>query len=378
MMIIKNGNIFCDDGEFRKLDIEVQNGVITAIGENISDSAAEVIYSEGDYIVPGFVDIHSHGAMGADFSDGTAEAVQTIAKYYLSNGITSFLGTTMSLPEKQLVEICGVYNPLINNETTNLAVFRGIHLEGPYFSQERRGAQNPAYLVNPDITMFSCMNEASGDAVRMIAVAPELDGAMDFIEAASKVCTVSLAHSTANCETAKNAFSRGADHVTHLFNGMNPMSHREPGIIGAASDCNAFVELIADGIHIHPTVVCAVFKLYGEDKVCLISDSIRACGLTDGQYDLGGQMITVKGKSATVSDNTLAGSVTCLADCMRNAVNFSVPLTKALKAATINPAISVGLDKEIGSLSIGKRADILILDRELALKKIIFNGKQID
>ena len=222
------------------------------------------------------------------------------------------------------------------------------------------------------------MNEKSGESVRMVAVAPELDGAMEFIKAASGICTVSLAHSAADYVTAQQAFSNGATHVTHLFNGMSPLSHREPGIIGASADSGAYIELIADGIHIHPSVIRAVFKIYDEDKVCLISDSIRACGLSDGRYDLGGQMITVTGKTASIDSNALAGSVTNLADCMRNAVEFGVPLNKALKAATINPAKSTGLDKEAGSISIGKRADILILNKELDLKQIIFNGKQIN
>jgi len=377
-MIIKNGIIYCDDGEFRKSDIEVRNGIITAIGENITDSAAEVIYAEGDYIIPGFVDIHSHGAMGADFSDGTPEAVQTIAKYYLSNGITSYLGTTMSLPQNQLIDICKTYNPFINVEHTDQAVFRGIHLEGPYFSQERRGAQNPAYLVDPDIDMFTKMYETSGDTVRIIAIAPELNGATEFIEAVSKICVASLAHSAAGYDTAKHGFSHGANHVTHLFNGMNPFNHREPGIMGAALDCGAYIEIIADGIHVHPAALRTVFKAFNEDKICLISDSIRACGLTDGQYELGGQTITVTGKTAMIDSNALAGSVTCLADCMRNVVDFGIPLPKAVKAATINPARSVGLDKEVGSLTIGKRADILILNQELDLKQTIFNGKQIN
>jgi len=376
-MLIKNGVVFCDDGIFRKQDIATQNDTIAAIGENLPHSDGECIDAQGAYITPGLVDIHTHGAMGADFGDGTKEATETIARFLLKNGITSFLGTTMSLPESQLSAICKTAAPMVNATHTDMATMRGIHLEGPFFSQEKRGAQNAEYIIKPDIKMFMRLYEASKETVKLIAAAPELENCFEFIKAVAPTCKVSLAHSTADYKTAYEAFSLGADHVTHLYNGMNPYNHRDPGIIGAAYDSKAYVEIISDGVHLHPSVVRATFELFGDDKVCLISDSMRACGLADGQYDLGGQLVTVVGSSATIDSGSLAGSVTNLADCMRNAVNFGVPLEKALKAATINPAKSTGLDKKIGSLTVGKRADILVLEKDLAIKQIIFNGVKI-
>jgi len=376
-MIIKNGNLFCDDGVFRKNDIETENGSIKAIGESLQSKNDDIIDAQDCYVVPGLVDIHTHGAVGADFSDGTEEAIEKISQFLLKNGVTSFLGTTMSLPEEQLSKICKISAPIVCADKEDRAIMRGIHLEGPFFSQSKRGAQNAEYIISPDFEMFMRLFETSKETVRIIAVAPELDGGLDFINSASLKCKVSLGHSSTDYETACSAFLGGANHATHLFNGMNPFSHREPGIIGAASDFDAYVELIGDGIHIHPSMVRAVFKLFGEDRVCLISDSMRACGLADGQYDLGGQMVTVIGKEARVGDGALAGSVTTLTGCFRNAVKFGVPLPKALKAATINPATSVGLDNTVGSLTVGKRADILVLDKELNIKQIIFGGKKI-
>jgi len=376
-VIIADGFVFCDDGVFRKLDIEVENGVIVAIKESCKTSDRDIVYAQDCYVIPGLVDIHTHGAMGADFSDGTLEATQGIARYLLSCGITSFLGTTMTLPEQQLSEICKNTRPLVKADFPDQAVLRGIHLEGPFVSMEKRGAQNADYIISPDISVLMRLNEVSGMAVKLIVVAPEVDGGLEFIKEAASFCTVSLAHSSADYETARSAFKNGANHVTHLFNGMNPLNHREPGIIGAAFDAGAYVELIVDGIHIHPAVVRSAFKLFGDDRVNLISDSMRACGLADGEYDLGGQKVTVVGRSATIDNGSLAGSVTNLADSMRKAVEFGIPVCSAVKAATINPSKSVGIDNEVGSLTIGKRADILVLEQDLNLKHIVFGGSQI-
>jgi len=375
-MIISNGTVFCDDGVFREMDIEAQNGVITRLGYDLPRKGQEVIDAQNDYVVPGLVDIHTHGAMGADFSDGTPEGIEEIARFLLKSGVTTFLGTTMTLPEKHIMTICKTARPYIGATYPDQASMRGIYLEGPFFSVERRGAQNEAYLAEPDLSMFKRFNDASGDAVRVIAVAPELNGALEFIKGASQICTVSIAHSTAKYEVASKAFSIGANHVTHMFNGMNPFNHREPGIIGAAFDSGAYVELIADGVHINPSVVRVAFQLFGDDKVCLISDSMRACGLADGQYDLGGQLVTVNGRTATIGNNSLAGSVTTLTDCLRRTVDFGIPLTTALKAATINPAKSIGLG-DVGSLTVGKRADILVLNQDLLIEHIILGSIQI-
>jgi len=373
-MILKNGAVFCDDFVFRKMDITTTDDTICALGD-VSDQEGQEILDVSDcYVVPGLVDIHIHGAMGADFSDGTPESVHTIAQFLLQNGTTSFLGTTMAFPEAMLFAICSAVRPLVNQTIPGQAVLRGIHLEGPFFSQEKRGAQNPAYIIPADFTLFSRLYEASGESVRTLAIAPEAEGALDFIQQAASLCAISLAHTAADYDTAMEAFSLGANHVTHLFNGMTPFTHREPGVVGAAFDSKAYVELITDGVHIHPSVVRTTFQLFGDEQVCLISDAICACGMADGQYELGGQAITVSGNMSTLAGESLAGSVTTLADCMRTAISFGIPFEQALRAATYNPAKSIGIDNQVGSLTPGKRADLLVLNSDYTLKHVICGG----
>jgi len=374
-MLIQNGTLFCEDGTFRTMDLEIQGDKIGTIGTKVDAGGQEVLDATGCYVVPGLVDIHIHGAMGADFSDGEEASIQTMARYLLSQGVTSFLGTSMALPEERLSHIFRTARPLVGRVSPGMAVLRGINMEGPFFNLEKRGAQNPEYIIPPDAEMFRRLNADSGESIRTVAVAPESPGGLEFIEAVSKICSVSLAHSSAGYQIARQAFERGANHVTHLFNGMSPFHHRDPGIVGAAVGTDAYVELICDGVHVHPAAVQAAFRLFGEDRVCLVSDAMRACGMPDGQYDLGGQTVTVSDGRATIASGSLAGSITVLTDCLRRAVTFGIPLEAALKAATINPARSVGLDHVVGSLSTGKQADLLVLQKDLSLQHVILAGR---
>lgn len=373
-MLIKNGTLFCEDGVFRTMDIEMAEGRITRIGGSGHAAGRQVLDGADCYIVPGFVDIHIHGAMGADFSDGSADSIETMAGFLLSRGVTSFLGTSMALPEERLSRVYRTARPLVGRTVSGLSTLRGINMEGPFFSQEKRGAQNPDYIIPPDFEMLQRLQQESGGSIRTVAVAPEEPGGLEFVERASALCSVSIAHSCAGWETAGRAFAAGANHVTHLFNGMSPFHHRDPGIVGAAVGTGAYVEIICDGVHLHPAVVQSVFRLFGEDRVCLVSDAMRACGMPCGQYDLGGQTVTVANGCATIDTGSLAGSITDLAGCFRRAVEFGIPMETALKAATINPARSVGLESEIGSLSRGKRGDILILEKDLSLRRVVLGG----
>jgi len=372
-MIIKNGFIFCDDGVFRKTDLETRDGIIVSIGT--TTSTQDAIDAEGLFVVPGLIDMHIHGADGADFCDASEDSINKMAKFLLKNGVTSFLGTSLSLSEKHLANIYSVAQPYVNKFIPGQATLVGINMEGPFFNVDKRGAQNEKYIIPPDFEMFTRLYEASGNGIRTVAVAPETDSGFEFIKKAREICNVSLAHSSASYDTALAAFTAGAGSITHVFNGMSPFHHRDPGIIGAAADFGVYAELICDGAHLHPSMVRAVFQMFGADKICLISDSMRACGLPDGEYEIGGQTATVSNGLATLVDGAIASSVMVLTDCLRQAIKFGIPIESALKAATINPAKAVGLDGKIGSLLKGKQADILLFDRNFELKEVYVNAK---
>ena len=257
-MIIGNANVFVD-GKFQKGSVAVENGVITAIGPA---SWSCDVDAEGRYLVPGFVDVHTHGAMNEDFSDGKPEGLPTLSRYFAAHGVTSFLATTMTLKEEVLTPAMHTIRDFVR--PADGAKCAGIHLEGPFLSYAKRGAQAAENLHKPDADLFRRLNEASGNQVRLVTVAPEEEGGLDFIRAVSPVCTVSIGHTTADYDTAMAAYAAGASHATHLFNGMPPLHHREPGVIGAAFDSGATVELICDGLHIHPSAIRTAHRLFGE------------------------------------------------------------------------------------------------------------------
>ncbi|MDE7261116.1 MAG: N-acetylglucosamine-6-phosphate deacetylase, partial [Oscillospiraceae bacterium] len=249
----------------------------------------------------------------------------------------------------------------------------GIHLEGPFLCYAKRGAQAAENLHLPDAAMFHRLNEASGGIVKMVTVACEEEGAMPFIREVSRVCAVSLGHTTADYDTAMAGFLAGATHATHLYNGMPSFLHRAPGVIGAALDAGASVELICDGLHIHPAVIRATYRMFG-DKLNLISDSLRCTGMPDGGYELGGQPIVMKDHKATLLDGTLAGSSISLLKAVQNVVRFGLPLEAAVYAASTAPAQAAGL--EVGVIAQGRPADLLVLDKNLELKAVFVDGKR--
>lgn len=366
-MVIGNAKVYMDGG-FREASVEVENGRITAIGDLPWD-----VDAGGRYLVPGFVDIHTHGAVGCDFSDG--EGLDQLSRYYACHGVTSFLATTMTLKEKTLLPAMEAVAAFERPEGG--AKCAGIHLEGPFLSYAKRGAQPAENLHAPDEAMFSRLNAASGGKVRLVTVAPEEPGAMEFIRAVSQVCAVSVGHTTADYVTACAAFEAGASHATHLFNGMPPLAHREPGVVGAAFDKGATVELICDGLHIHPSVIRAAFRLFGKN-LAVVSDSLRCAGMPDGEYELGGQPIEMHGGKATLlGSDTLAGSTTDLLAEVRNLVSFGIRLEDAIYAVTEAPARAVRLENQIGRLAPGQQADFLLLDRNLTLHATYIDGEAV-
>lgn len=342
----------------------------------------QVLDASGCYVIPGLIDVHFHGCVGEDFSDATPDGLQKMADYELSRGITYICPAGMTLPEDQLTRICE--NAAAHKaKAEHGADLAGLHLEGPFLCEAKKGAQNGAFLHDPDIDMLRRLQKAANGLVRLVTVAPEQPHAGEFIRGATADgITVSIGHTTADYEIACAAMDAGARHCTHLFNAMPPFTHRAPGVVGAAFDHPATrVELICDGIHIHPSVVRVVFQLFGAERVVLISDSLRATGMPDGQYPFGGQEIVVHGNRATLAHdpNTLAGSVTDLMGCLLQAVSFGIPLADAVRAATYNPAQAIGIDDRAGSLEIGKEASLVLLDQnDLSIRSILFRGTPVE
>lgn len=370
-MKIKNAKIWTEKDGF------VTGGV--AFDERIQSvgniSGEDAFDADGMYLIPGFVDIHIHGGLKHDFSDVDASGDDVIARRLVRHGVTSHLATTMTMPEDTLVRAAAQQDFGTNDPQRSCCV--GVHLEGPFFSYRKRGAQIAEYLHKADLDMFHRIDEACGNRVKLIAVAPETEGALDFIEQASQETTVSVAHTCADYDTAMEAFRRGANHVTHLFNGMDPFLHRAPGVVGAAMDSGAYVELICDGLHIHPSVIRAVFRMF-PGRVAMISDAIRSAGLPEGRYNMGGQDITMKDGRTTLPDGTLAGSNITLHDALVNVVRFGIPLEEAVAAATLRPAQSVKVDDLVGSIEPGKRADFVLLNKDLAIQSVYHYGKEVD
>ena len=366
-MLIKNAKVFVGKA-FVDADIQF-DGRITAIGKIEGPADLD---AAGGYVIPGLVDIHTHGAMGEDFSDGKPAGLQPLADYYAAHGVTSYLATTMTLREEVLTP---AMHAIRDFKPRSGAKCAGVHLEGPFLSYAKRGAQAAENLHKPDPALFHRLNEASGGQVRLVTVACEEEGALPFIREISRICTVSLGHTTADYDTAMSGFLAGASHATHLYNGMPSLLHRAPGVIGAAFDAGASVELICDGLHIHPSVIRATYQLFG-DKLNLISDSLRCAGMPDGDYELGGQPIVVKNHKATLLDGTLAGSSISLLDAVRNVVRFGLPLAGAVYAASTAPALAAGLDA--GVIAQGRAADLLVLDEDLALKAVFVDGQRFE
>jgi len=374
-MKIENAYVFTLDKGFIQTDVFIKDGLFSA---DISDNS--VLDAKGSLLIPGLMDIHFHGCAGYDFCNTTEASLTKIAEYELSKGITSICPASMTLPEEELIHILERAASFATiSRKKAISRLCGIHLEGPFISHQKKGAQNPDFIKSPDFELFGHLQTAAPDLIKLITIAPELEGAFTFIQQVSSLVHVSLGHTNCDYNTAIQAFSLGADHMTHLYNAMPSFTHRSPGPIGAAADSShVMVELICDGVHIDPAVIRSTFKLFGDDRIILISDSMMATGMEDGTYTLGGQLVTVKGSFATLNDGTLAGSVTNLMDCLRIAVSMGIPLESAVKCATFNPARSIGMDAAYGSITPGKVADCLLLDKcTLALQKVILGGNLI-
>ena len=373
-MNFKNANVYTEnfrfvlggfsvvDGEFRDVLIEKEDAVDL----------------DGAYVIPGLIDVHNHGNSNADFSDGSYEGDVKMARYLASVGVTSFAPATMTLPYGVISNALTAGLKLHKQPLKGCARLLGVQMEGPFFSEKKKGAQNAEYLRLPDFEAFEALYRNSEGLISIVDLAPELEGSVEFVEKAKKLCTVSIAHTDSDYEHAKAAIDAGVTHLTHLYNAMPPIHHRKPGVIGAASENEAVsAEIICDGIHVHPASIRMAFKLFGAERMVLISDALRCCGMPDGEYELGGQQVFLAENVARLADGTIAGSATNLYDCMRNAVRFGIPREDAIRAATWNPARQIRALDRVGSIANGKLADFVVCDAELKLREVWLGGEKL-
>lgn len=373
-MRYENGWIFAD-GRFAWGGFSVESGRFAHVLEDVPGPAEDL---DGALVIPGLVDIHVHGCAGADFSDGDYAGLVRMARHLARRGVTSFAPASMTLPYDALDKAFHAAARLRREGLADGARLMGVQMEGPFLSREKRGSQNPAYLRLPDWDRFLQLYDAAEGLLRIVDVAPELPGAVEFTRRASEKCRVSVAHTAAGYDQAAAVFDAGATHLTHLFNAMSGIHHRHPGPIGAASEReNVTAELICDGIHVHPSAVRMAFRLF-PGRICLISDALRCCGMADGSYSLGGQEILLSGGVARLTGGAIAGSAADLYQCMRRAVSFGIPREQAVWAATALPARVIGRESETGAIADGRAADFVICGGELEPEAVYLGGKRLE
>ena len=376
-MFYKNARIFCSDFQFHTGAFQVENGLFgKVLPECVPEDAVDL---QGATVIPGLVEIHSHGNSGADFSDGDYEGLVKMAAFYAKHGVTSFAPASMTLPYDVLEKAFATAVRFTKEQPQGHSVLRGIQMEGPYFSYKKRGAQNPDHLKLPDFEGFKALWEGCQGLVKIVDLAPELEGAEDFARKASELCTVSVAHTDSDYDHAKAVFDAGATHLTHLYNAMPAISHRNPGVIPAAvENKNVRAELICDGYHVHPASVRLAFSMFGGDRMCLISDSGRCAGMAEGtQFQLGGQDCWLRDGVAKLADGTIACSATNLWTCLQNVISWGIREEDAVRAATYNPACAIGADKVVGTIEEGKVADFLVCAPDYSSMEVYLGGRKL-
>ena len=376
-MFYKNARIFGSDFQFHTGAFEVKDGLFGAVLPEAVP--ADAIDLKGATVIPGLIEVHSHGNSGADFSDGDYEGLKAMARFYASCGVTSFAPASMTLPYEVLAKAFATGKRLKEEAPEGCARIMGIQMEGPYFSYKKRGAQNPDYLKEPDFEGFKALYEGCDGLVRIVDIAPELPGAAEFVEKAKELCTVSIAHTDSDYDHAKAAIDAGVTHLTHLYNAMPGINHRNPGVIPAAvENKNVRAEIICDGLHIHPAAVRMAFSMFGGARMIIVSDSGRCAGQPDGTtFELGGQMATLTDGVARLADGTIACSATNMYQCLLNCISWGIPEEDVIRACTYNPACALGAQEKVGSIEPGKLADFVICNADYSNRRVFIGGKEI-
>ena len=373
-MLLKNAKIFNEEFELVKQNITINGEKIAAIDETAC--ADEVLDLAGYTVLPGLIDMHIHGCAGRDTGEATPDALEAMSQCLVRRGVTSFCPTSMTLSAEELGKIFA--NVAACKQTVGGAYIHGVNMEGPYIAMSKKGAQNGAYVRNPDKEEVLRLYNDCGGVNKEVDIAPECEGAEEFVKEVEPICPVSIAHTAAGYDEACAAIEWGVRHVTHLYNAQSGLTHRSPGVVGAVFDktreYGVRAELICDGFHIHPAALRIAFAQLGEDNSVIISDSMCAAGHVDGEYDLGGQTVYVKDGKALLADGTIAASTSNVYEELKNVISFGIPLKQAVKSATINPARAIRVDNETGSIAVGKNADLLVVDDDFNIVLVIVKG----
>ena len=374
MKCIKGAKIILPDSVVEGKALLFDEKIIGIVTENDIPSDAEIINAEGSYVAPGLVDVHIHGYLNEDSSDGIKEGIRKMAEGVMKNGVTTFLPTTMTVSIAQLeAAFDAIRSVQEESKTWKGAYVAGVNAEGPFINESKKGAQAAEHIKDPDADWIL----ANKDVIKLCTIAPETEGGLEAIEKITKNSNVrvSVGHTDATYEQTMKAFACGATHVTHLFNAQTGLHHRKPGVVGAGLASNAYTELIADTFHVHPGLYTMLAKCKG-DKLVLITDCIRAGGMSNGTYDLGGQMVTVNGIQCLLEDGTIAGSVLRLNNAVKNVLaNTDLPIYTVVAAASLNPANAIGMGDVKGSIKEGKDADLIITDANFDIQKTIIKGE---
>ena len=370
----KNSWIITENGKI-KSNLIIEEGLIKSIGDASTNDLIEL--PENCVVVPGFIDQHIHGAAGCDAMDGTVEDLKKIAVALASEGTTSFLATTMTQSPENIKKALASVKEYKENNFSEGAEIAGVHLEGPFISKDHIGAQPLEYVANPSVEVFKVYEEASGNTIKLVSLAPEVEGAEELIKyLSSKKIVASIGHTGATYKDVEKAVLAGATNATHTYNAMKAIHHREVGTVGSTylfDELNA--EIICDGIHVSAPAIKLLYKNKPSDKFILITDAMRAKHMADGEYDLGGQPVIVKNNEARLPNGVLAGSVLKMNLAVKNVMNFlNLPLEEVVKYATINPARNLYIDHEVGSIKEGKRANLVVLDENIDVVMTIRDG----
>ncbi|PFP29553.1 N-acetylglucosamine-6-phosphate deacetylase [Bacillus sp. AFS073361] len=373
-------NVRCvNEPELNRKSLLIRNGKIESIHndeESLVRKADSVIDGNEQLLIPGMIDVHIHGADGFDMMDGNIGSVEAVSRACARTGCTSFLATSVSSSLHDLLKMIRNVKEAAGREPG--AGIVGLHIEGPYLNVKRKGMQNELYLRHPELDEMKIILEASGSLLRMVTLAPELPGGLEMIRFLKKQGIIaSIAHSDATYEEAKAAFQIGASHVTHCFNGMRPIHHRDPGaVIAAFEDSAVSVQAIVDDVHLHPAIVRLMYREKGPDHMVLITDALQAMGMGDGTYLFGGHEVKVSHGVATLSDGTLASSTVTMNQAVEKAVRSGIPLKDAVTMATKTPADILGLSNK-GRIDPGADADLVLMNDQFEVLWTVVNGKMV-